>query len=145
MDKPTFDESNIVDALLNAAAFRSETNLREVVIKRGAIEMFRFKIHGVDEDTVNKCRKLATKNRGRRDETVDWLRNAANLIYEATVDDDKKRLWNNREVWQRLDCVTGSDVVMKCLTPAERAKIVEVIENISGYDDDGLDDFIKNA
>lgn len=145
MDKPQFNENNIVEALMGAAAFRSNDNLREVVIQRGDRELFRFKIHGVDEDTVNKCRKLATKNRGRRDETVDWLRNAANLIYEATVDDDKQRFWNNREVWQKLDCVTGSDVVMKCLTPAERAKIVEVIENISGYDDNGLDDFIKNV
>lgn len=137
-------ENNIVDALLNAAAFRTEENLREIVIKRDERELFRFKIHGLDEDTLNRCRKSATKNRGRRDEEVDWSRYSAQVIYEATVDDDKKTLWQNREVWQKLDAVTGSDVIYKVLMPAERAKIIEAIESLSGYDGD-LDLQIKNA
>ena len=138
-DKPTFDENSIVEALLGAAEFRLNSEERAVVIKRGDKEFFRFNIRGVNEDQVKRAQKLSTLNRGRRDEQTDWGRYSAHLIYFATVDDDKKRLWDNRSAWQALNAVNGADVVFKCLMPAERAKIVEVIEKLSGYDDSDID------
>ena len=63
-------------------------------------------------------------------------------IYNA---DDKKRLWDNRDAWAALNAVNGADVIFKCLTPAERAKIVTVVEELSGYDDNDvdIDEFIQ--
>lgn len=135
-DKPTFDENSIVDALLGAAEFRLNSEHRKITIARAG---FSFEVCGVNEDQVKRAQKLSTINRGRRDEQTDWGRYAAQLIYFATVDDDKARLWDNRSVWQALNAVNGADVVYKCLTPAERAKIVEVIEKLSGYDDSDID------
>lgn len=137
-------ENNVVDALLGAAAFRTEEKIRVVRIIRNERELFSFKIHGLNEDDFARCRKQNTRNRGRRDEEVNWTRYAAQVIYEATVADDKKLLWQNHEVWQRLNVATGVDVVYNVLTPAERAKIVETVESISGFDDN-LDELIKNA
>lgn len=136
-------EKNIVDALLGAAAFRTEEKLAEIHVKRGDDELFSFKIHGLNEDEFSRCRKLHTKNRGRRDEETDWTRYAAQVIYEATVADDKKLLWQNHEVWQKLNVATGTDVVNLVLTPAEKSKILEAVEKLSGFDDD-LDSLIKN-
>ncbi|MBR3748116.1 MAG: hypothetical protein IKP64_00665 [Selenomonadaceae bacterium] len=68
----------------------------------------------------------------------------AQIVYEATVAEDKKLLWQNHEVWEKLNVASGIDVILKILTYAERAKILETVENISGFDEN-LDDFIKNV
>lgn len=135
-------EQNIVDALLNAAEFRTNSEHRKITIARAG---FSFEIRGVNEDQVKRAQKLSTLNRGRRDEQTDWGRYSAHLIYAATIDDDKKRLWDNKSVWDALNAVNGADVVYKCLTPAERAKIVTVVEELSGYDetDVDIDEFIQ--
>lgn len=136
-------EQNIVEALLGAAAFRTEQKLCEIKIERDGKILFTFKIHGLTEDEFTKCRKQNTKNRGRRDEETNWTRYAAQVIYEATVADDKKLLWQNHEGWQALNVVSGVDVVNQVLTPAEKSKILEAVESISGFDDN-LDGLIQN-
>ena len=136
-------EKNIVEALLGAAAFRTEQKLCEIKIVRDERDMFSFKIHGLTEDEFTKCRRQSTKNRGRRDEETNWTRYAAQVIYEATVADDKQRIWQNHEVWDALNVASGVDVVNAVLTPAEKTKILEAVENISGFDDN-LDGLIKN-
>ena len=136
-------EKNIVDALLGAAAFRTEQKLCEIKIVRDDKTLFTFKIHGLTEDEFTKCRRQNTKNRGRRDEETNWTRYAAQVIYEATVADDKQRIWQNHEVWDALNVASGVDVVNAVLTPAEKTKILEAVENISGFDDN-LDGLIKN-
>lgn len=136
-------EDNIVDALMGAAAYRTEEQLREITIVRGEQALFKFRIHGLTEDEFVRCRRQNTKNRGRRDEEINWIRYSAQVVYEATVVDDKKLLWQNHEVRDRLGVSSAVDVVLKVLTPAERAKIVEAVESISGFDDD-LDGMIQN-
>ena len=84
------------------------------------------------------------KNKGKRTEELDNARYLAQAIYTATLEADKNRLWNNREVWNKLNVATGVDVVNQVLTPGEKAKIGEVLLDIGGYDDE-LDDLIKNA
>ena len=137
-------ETNVVDALLGAAAFCTEEKLRQVRIIRNEREIFSFKIHGLTEDEFARCRRQNTRNRGRRDEDVNGSRFTAQLIYEATVAEDKKLLWQNHEVWQKLNVASGVDVILKVLTPAEKTKIVETIEAISLLDDN-LDELIKNV
>lgn len=137
-------ENNVVDALLQAAAYRTETVQREIHVVRNEVELFKFKIHPLTEDDLSKCRRQNTKNRGRRDEETNWSRYASQAIYEATDADDKKRLWQNPEVREKLNLASGVDVIQAVLTPAERAKIFETIESISGYDNEDLDGLIQN-
>lgn len=135
-------EQNIVDALLGAAAFRTERNTATVRIIRDDTELFSFEVGGLTEDEFNRCRKLNTKNRGKRDEETDWSRYAAQVIYEATSADDKKRIWQNKEAWERFNVASGVDVVNYVLMPAEKSKILETIESLSGFNDD-LDNIIQ--
>ena len=33
------------------------------------------------------------------------------LIYTATVDEDKAKLWDNKTLWKAVNAVTGTDMV----------------------------------
>ena len=138
-------EGNIIDALMEAAAFRTgEDKRRKVSIKRDEKILFTFTIEPINEDDWSRCRRENLKNKGKRTEELDNARYLAQAIYTATIEEDKKRLWNNREVWRKMNVATGVDVVNQVLTPGEKAKLGEVLLDIGGYDDE-LDDLIKNA
>lgn len=136
-------EDNIVDALLEAASFRTgDDKRRKVVIKRNDKILFEFTIEPLNEDDWRRCRRENLKNKGKPTEELDNSRYLAQAIYTATIADDKKRLWNNREVQLKLNVANGVDVVNMVLTPGEKAKIGEVLLDIGGYNDE-LDDLIK--
>lgn len=137
-------EGNIVDALLEAAAFRTGNNARRLIsIKRDGRILFKFTIEAIDEDTWRKCRRQNLINKGKRSEELNSARFLAQAIYEATIEEDKKRLWQNQAVWNKLDVASGIDVVNIILTPGEKTKIAEVLEELGGYDDD-LDDIVSS-
>ena len=135
-------EDNLVAALLEAAEYRSAEEY-PVTIKRGDKELFKFTIRAIDENTWRKALKENTQNRGRRSEDLNAYRYFAQLIYNATVPEDRERLWKNRAVWEKLNVANGIDCVDAVLSPAEKQKLVETLEKISGYDESSLDDMIK--
>lgn len=138
-------EQDIVSALLEAGSWRKDNVQRVVRIARGENLLFSFKIEPIDEDTWNKCRRQNTRNKGKRTEELDTSRFLSQVIYEATIDEDKARLWRNKDVWKKFNAVNGVDVVNFVLKPYEKTKIVETVSEISGYDDDDqLEDIIKN-
>lgn len=110
---------------------------------RNGVLMFTFRVRPLTEEEFNKARRQNLKNRGRRNEEVDYARQRSQVIYMATIDEDKKRLWNNKEVWNKLNVASGIDAVGEILKYGEKIKIGEVIEEINGYDDK-LDEIIKN-
>lgn len=138
-------EGNIVNAILGAAAYRDKQNNRRLInIKRKGKLLFQFTIEPIDEDTWQKCRRKNTFNRGKRTEEVNNSRFLAEAIFEATIDADKVRVWNNQEVWRQLGVASGIDVVNIVLTPAEKAKVIEILEDIGGYNDDDLEGMVRD-
>ena len=128
------------------ALFQRSDVRRLITIKRNDKTLFRFTIAPIDEDVWSKCRRQNLRNKGKRSEELDNARFLAQAIYEATVEDDKDRLWRNDEVWKKLHVASGIDVVNMVLTPGEKAKIGDVLTEISGYDEEDLDtDFVKNV
>ena len=137
-------EGDIISALTEAAGYKNDVReIREIKIVRNGILMFKFRVHPLTEEDFNKARRQNLKNRGKRNEEVDYARQRSQLIYMATVEEDQKRLWNNKEVWNKLNVASGIDAVGEILKFGEKMKIGEVIEEISGYDDK-LDEIIKN-
>lgn len=137
-------EGNIVDALMEAASFRTgEDKRRPINIKRGGKTLFRFTIEPLNEDDWSKCRRQNLRNKGKRSEELDNARYLAQAIYEATIDEDKTRLWKNPEVWRKLNVASGVDVVNLVLTPGEKAAIGDILLDIGGFNDE-LDGIIKN-
>ena len=91
-------EKEMLAGLLEAAEF-SETEETMVEIKRKDKVYFRFSIRPLSEADYNACRKKHTKYLRNKQfgmklpEETDNLRYRAALIYSATVDRDKKILW----------------------------------------------------
>ena len=138
-------EQDIVNALLEAGSWRKDETRREIIIRRNDCDVFTFNIEPVDEDTFRKCRRQNTRNKGKRTEELDDARFLSQLIFTATVEEDKDRLWRNTAIQKKLNVQNAVDVVNYVLKPGEKTKIAEVIADISGYEDeDTLDDLIKN-
>ena len=136
-------DGNLADALLKASDFKNELEA-EMKIVRNKVLLFQFKIHPLSEADYNRIREKNIKHRGKKDEKLDLVRYRSNLIYEATTDEDRKRLWNQREIWDKLDVASGVDVITEVLNPGEKQKIIDAIDAISGYSDD-LDGIVKNS
>ena len=139
-------DNDIASALIEASEYNlGADKRRKINIQRNGKPLFSFTIEPVDEETMRRVRRENLKNRGRRNEELIGERFVAQLIYEATIEEDKNRLWRNREVQERSNVASGADVVQKVLTPAERSKLEDVLIEIGSYDSDGLDDLIKNV
>lgn len=145
----------VFDALLAAAGYEEDNEERyriRIVRKRGGVdtEYFSFFIHPLSEEKINIIRKRNTKvKRDRRygidREKVDNVRMRSQLIYEATADEDREVLWNDREAWKKLGVLNGIDLIDKVLLAGEKDRIIESIETISGYgSDEELETLVKN-
>lgn len=143
-------EDSVLHGLLEAA----ENNQRDVLpieIARNGKVLFTFRIRPLTEKEYNDLQNQATKFKKARNlggvkvaEETDVTRFRSLLIYHATIEEDRKKLWDNKEAWQRLNCLTGTDVIDKVLRAGEKNAIIEKIDEISGYGDDP-DEIIKNS
>ena len=66
----------------------------------------------------------------------------------ATVDEDREKLWDNKQVWEALrkrgfQIMNGLDVIEYSLKAGEKDRVLEVIDEISGYDSN-LEEVAKN-
>lgn len=143
-------EQDIVSALVEAGAWNTgaiEEDLPTVIIrdrKDGEKILFQFRIHSLNEDEWAKCRRQNLKNRGRLTEELNQARFMSQVVYEATVDEDKERLWKNKAAWKAYNVNSGVDLINAILLPAEKGKIVETLSTLGGFDDSGLDGLIRN-
>jgi len=137
-------EGDIVNALLESSNYLSDkSKYRKLSIPRKEKIMFSFTVRPLNDDEWAKCRRQNLKNRGKRNETLDNARFASQVIYTATIDEDRAKLWDNQAVWNKLNVVSGIDVINAVLKPGEKTAIIEEINKICGYDDD-LEEIIKN-
>lgn len=114
---------------------------------------FSFRIRPLSEKEWDKCRERNTKySKNRRlggmrlPESTNTTGYHSDLIYTATVDEDKAKLWDNKRLWAAVNAVTGTDMVDKLIPYAgKKQAIVERIERLSGYDeDDEYEETVKN-
>ena len=94
-------------------------------------------------------RYVRNKQLGMRlPENTDKVKYQSAIIYEATVDEDKEKLWDNRKVWNALNAkkdriMNGLDVIEYTLKAGEKDKILEAIDKLSGYESN-LEEVAKN-
>ena len=70
------------------------------------------------------------------------------IIYQATIKEDREKLWDNKKVWatlndQGLQIMNGLDVIEYCLKAGEKDKVIEEIDLLSGFEI-GLEEVAKN-
>ncbi len=147
------NEDDLIHGLIDAANFASdETQLIEIIREKRLF--FSFHIRPLCSEEYEKCRKkhtkyLRNKHLGMKvPDEINRVKYQSEVIYEATVDEDKAKLWDNREIWKALNAkkdriMNGLDVIEYSLKAGEKERILEAIDKISGYDDN-LEDVAKN-
>lgn len=101
------NEEDFLQGIIDAAGY-AEDEKQRIEIARGGRLLFAFSIRPLSESEYNACKKKHTKyvrNRSlgvRMPEDTDNVKYRASLIYRATVDEDKEKLWDNKKVWEAL-------------------------------------------
>lgn len=137
------EEIDYITGFLKAAEMLEETT-KTIRIERKGQLLFTFKIHALSEEDMMRAKKMATTympnpaNRKLPKVEKDFNKPLANscLIYLATTEEDKNRLWDNPQLKDKLDVVgMGYEMIDKVLTPGEKSAVIEQIDELCGYTD----------
>lgn len=148
------NEEDYIQGLIDAAEFVSEETQRIEVIREGRL-YFAFRIRPLSSQEYEKCRERHTKYVRNKQlgmklpENTDKVKYQSALIYAATVEEDREKLWDNRKVWNAINAkkdriMNGLDVIEYTLKAGEKNKILEAIDRLSGYEDTDLEEVAKN-
>ncbi|WOC33482.1 MULTISPECIES: hypothetical protein [Caproicibacterium] len=157
-------QEDVLKMLLSAADYKEDTNLQKAItVKRNGTQVLpSFHVRPLSQDEVNIAHKKATKYMsnpgGRRlpkievstDNSIenDWL------IYLATTDEDKEKLWNNQTYIKGLQSKfpnvvfsqgsSGPQMINLLLTLGEKVTITNSILDMS-YPEDDIDEDAKEV
>lgn len=153
-------EEDFIQGLIDAAGYTQEEHQIIEIARKDPITgesrvYFQFSIHPLSEGEYEKCRKKNTKYvRNKKigmnmPSDTDNVKYRAMLIYEATIPEDREKLWDNKKVWDAMrgsgmQIMNGLDVIEYSLMAGEKDKIIEQIDRISGFEDDNLEEVTKN-
>ena len=137
-------EDDILGGLMAAAAFHTdEEDIATINIVRKVagqkVTVLSFRIRPLGEEEYLKARKENTvykrnKQLGTRvADHVDTSKYRSQLIYDATLDEDRKKIWDNREAWNKFAVVNGIDLIDSVLKAGEKDTIIDKLDEISGY------------
>lgn len=134
------NEDDILTGLLTAANYRNdEDEITPIEISRNGKVLIKFRIRPLSEEEYTRVRNKYTKfvrnkNLGIKmpeDTDTDMYRNA--IIYEATVEEDRAKVWRNKEAWTQLNVISGPQLIGKVLKAGEKDAVCDKIDSISGY------------
>ena len=135
-------------------AMETITKYETFEVIRDGKKLFSFRVRGLDDEEIEKCRDQATKvvkDRRLGNLAVPRDFNAAKfnslMIYTATHPDDRKALWDNKTLWDKAGVLAGWQLVDKVLKRGEKEAVIELIEKLSGYGEEGenLEETLKNS
>lgn len=139
-----------VGGVMQAMDTITEYQTYEVI--RNGKKLFSFRVCGLDDEEAERCRDQATKmvKNKRLGVTVPGDFNSAKfnslLIYNATHPDDKKWLWDNKQLQQKAKTLTGWQVIDSVLKRGEKEAVIELIEKLSGMDEEiSVEETLKNS
>lgn len=144
------DESELLRGLIDAGREKNSKDFyKKIQIRRNGVLKFEFRIRPVSEEESLACHDRATKfaprKRGQPKREIET--NASQfrswLIYTATVDEDRKKLWDNKKALETFNVLQGSDLIDMVLLSGEKDRIIDEINEISGYGDD-VEEIAKN-
>ena len=138
-------EDALIKGLLEAANV-SDDEVREIVISRNGKDLFKFQVVPLTEQDYDDCKKKWTKYVKSKQlgmkmpESTNTVKYRAAIIYKSTIKKDRAFLWDNKKIWDSLinqgyQIMSGLDVIETCLRAGEKDKVIEIIDEISGYSD----------
>jgi len=148
------NETELLQGLLELGTTKDqEQNYRKIEIKRNGIVKIQFRVRPLTEDEQQNCMKRATKSTarqtGRNSKPAEINRTLFRslLIYTATINEDRAKLWDNKAALEAYNILNNPEIIDKVLLAGEKDRIIDIIEEISGYgnDEDDKDDAFKTA
>ncbi|WP_080839992.1 phage tail assembly chaperone [Cohnella massiliensis] len=142
-------EEDILRGLIDAASDVEQETLKIEIVRKGRV-LFSFRVRGLLETEYNDCKEKATTYKKNRqlggikmpDET-DTAKYRSLLIYKATVEEDRQRVWGNKDAWKQLNVLNGPALIDKVLRAGEKDAVIAKIDELSGYGED-LEEVAKN-
>ena len=144
------NEEDLLRGLIEAGTEKEkESAYKRIQIKRGGVLKFEFRIRPISEEESLACHDHATKfaprKRGqpKREIETNLAKFRSWLIYTATVDEDRAKTWDNKKAQEALNVLTGVDMIDMVLLSGEKDRVIDEINEISGYSDD-VEETAKN-
>lgn len=66
-------------------------------------------------------------------ESVDSADYRSELIYEATIEEDRTKIWDRTDAWEKCNVVNGIGLIDVVLKAGEKDAILEKLDEISGF------------
>ena len=140
------NEKDYLAGLLEAADNANRETKKIEIVRDGKL-YFAFSVHSLSEEDIEDIRKKYTKYaKSRRNgirvaEELDSPKFKASLIFNSTVEEDQEKLWNNETVNKTLSAkgyviIKALDVIETVLLPGEKTKIIDILDEMNGYDNE---------
>ncbi len=152
-------EEDFLQGLIDAACYAAEERkVIEIARKDPSTGesrvYFRFTIRPLAEEEYDRCKKKHTKyvrNKSigvKMPEDTNAVKYRDALIYQATVEEDRAKLWDNKKAWEvmrdkGLQIMNGLDVIEYSLKAGEKDAVIDEIDKLSGYGSN-LEEVVKN-
>lgn len=142
-------EFDLVKNLLAAAEFKTaEDNITEVEIARNSAYLFTVHVHPLSDSDIRQARKKATvymaNPQGKKLPKIEKEFNGTVfnswMIYLATTEADQAKIWGNSALMHKYGLALPYESVDILLTVGEKKRMVDVILEISGMDDEEEED-----
>lgn len=148
-------EKDMIAGLIAAADYKTnEDEIQKIEIVRNGKVYFTFRIRPLGEEEYDKCKTRHTKYVRNKQlgiklpEDTNTVKYRCALIYQATLEEDRAQLWDNKKIWEALNTkghqiINGLDVIESSLRGGEKEKIIECIDKLSGYESN-IEEVAKN-
>lgn len=141
------EEFDLVTGFLKAAETLSEET-KTYKVRRGKKVLFSFRLHALSEPEMKQALKKSTtympNPKGKRlppiEKERDQVKYNSYIIYLATVDEDRAKIWDNPELKQKLGVMESYELIDKVLRPGDKDEVINLIDELCGYGEDDLSD-----
>lgn len=145
-------EYDLLESLLMAAA--DNEALTPVKIARNGVHRFTVHLHALSEKDRETARKAATnymanpagKHLPQIAKDKDDALFHSYLIYYATSEEDKKKIWGQQKVKEKYNLARNVETIDYLLNAGEKEAMIELIAEMSGYGTNNIttEEFAKN-
>ncbi len=148
------NENDILSGLIELGDTRNNPeNYRRINIEgKDKKTVLSFRIRPISEQENQICWRQATKystkpGKPKTAIETDAAKFRSWLIYTATVDEDRKKIWDNKQALKHFNIFQGVDLIDKVLIAGQKAHVIDIIDEISGFNENSdadTDELAKN-
>jgi hypothetical protein len=149
-DEILMSESDILSGLLELGNEKNDPkNFHKIQIKRDGKLKLEFRIRPLSEEESQICWNNATKFAPHKPGQpkiaihTDRAKFRSHLIYSATVNEDRAKIWDNKQAQMKLSVIHGVELIDLVLLAGEKDRVTDKIDEISGFNDN-LEEIAKN-